>query len=444
MDLRPWRPLLGMGWILLAAGQSPYGLTMSFGPPTPLGGPPLSKGYGGKMSNVLDLYPEGFASSAGGRPHQSTDGGKTFTAVLGTLNASEYWGTFATYTTPTGHRYAHDWGDVGQNFYTTNATATAVSSNSSRTYTFHNGTLTRVPGGPGVSFKGLPRPPCAAPNNIFTVYAAGHIVLPDGTHLQSGELFWCGAPFSGIRSSLVAFHSVNGYDYEYVGNISTSLDIRTGEGPNEHDLALLPNGDLLCVIRSGAGDMSGGYTEFYKTLSSDGGKTWSKAEAMPGMGCARPHLKQLGNATILTGGRKMMGHMYDRAFDVWMSYDNALTWEHASGSYEHNAKANITGVPLWPESVNSSGWRFEFTSGYVGLVQVGEMSAMVLYDFMIACPQSGCEGDTGTHRRLEQGGESRDDFDFVRHNPPFDFAMRIDIVPKAKPAPTPAAAALLV
>ena len=37
---------------------------------------------------------------------------------------------------------------------------------------------------------------------------------------------------------------------------------------------------------------------------------------------------------------------------------------------------------MWPASCNRTGWRFEFTSGYVGLVRVGPRSAMVLYDFM--------------------------------------------------------------
>merc|ERR1719506_1902745 len=106
---------------------------------------------------------------------------------------------------------------------------------------------------------------------------------------------------------------------------------------------------------------------------------------MFGMGCARPQLVQLGNTTILSGGRMMMSHgYYDRSFDLWMSEDNAVTWQRASGSYHHNAKASITGVPLWPEAVNRTGWRFDFTSGYVGLVRVGEASAMVLYDLMIA------------------------------------------------------------
>ena len=39
-----------------------------------------------------------------------------------------------------------------------------------------------------------------------------------------------------------------------------------------------------------------------------------------------------------------------------------------------------------PADVNRSGWRFQYTSGYVGLVRVGPQSAAVLYDLMLPPP----------------------------------------------------------
>eukprot|EP01047_Picozoa_sp_COSAG01_P048610 COSAG01_NODE_4748_length_4768_cov_63.686228_4_plen_72_part_00 len=53
------------------------------------------------------------------------------------------------------------------------------------------------------------------------------------------------------------------------------------------------------------------------------------------MGCARPHMVQLGgNTTLLVGGRMMMGHDYSRAFSVWLSHDgNGANWSRADGSY---------------------------------------------------------------------------------------------------------------
>jgi len=241
---------------------------------------------------------------------------------------------------------------------------------------------------------------------------------------------WCGAPFKTKCNAVLAFASKDGYSYEFVGNISTCLDNlgRSSEGPNEHDLALLPNGDVMSVIRTGAGDGAGGYAPYYMTKSSDGGKTWSKPVALVdtdghAIGCARPHLVQLGNATLLSGGRMMMGHDYSRSFSVWLSQDAGESWRRADGSYHHNEKASITKAPLWPASVNRTGWRFEFTSGYVGLVQVGEASAAVLYDLMIPSPKGSASGFT------ESSALDLLDHEFVQHNPPFSFSMRIDLVP---------------
>merc|ERR1719401_2131635 len=152
---------------------------------------------------------------------------------------------------------------------------------------------------------------------------------------------------------------------------------------------------------------------------------------MPGIGCARPHLLQVGNATLLVSGRTMMGPHYGRSFNVWMSQDGGDTWEWASGSYHHNEKAKITGAPLWPEAVNKTGWRFEFTSGYIGLVRVAEMSAMVLYDFMVPVGKTLPEAEFGSTKN-QSGSPILDDFDDVYHNPGYDFAMRIDLIPKGR------------
>ena len=46
----------------------------------------------------------------------------------------------------------------------------------------------------------------------------------------------------------------------------------------------------------------------------------------------RPHMVQLGEVTLLAGGRMMMGKDYSRAFSVWMSRDDGKTWSRADGS----------------------------------------------------------------------------------------------------------------
>ena len=76
-------------------------LSVRFGPPQPF------KGYGGKMSNTLDLYPDGFASGRNDRPVSSADGGKTFQNV--SSNAT-FFSDFSFYTDAEGHRVAQDFG----------------------------------------------------------------------------------------------------------------------------------------------------------------------------------------------------------------------------------------------------------------------------------------------------------------------------------------------
>ena len=49
---------------------------LTFGPPVHVG-----KSYGGKMSNTLDLYPDGFGSAMGLHPPVSVDSGTTFREV---------------------------------------------------------------------------------------------------------------------------------------------------------------------------------------------------------------------------------------------------------------------------------------------------------------------------------------------------------------------------
>lgn len=375
------------------------------------------------MSNTLDLYPDGFASGSGGHDAthlhalavQSVDGGKTFQSSSVPFGFES---DYAVYNDSTGI-WAHDFGVSGV-FRVTDPSNTSIFLNSTLSFRFRNGILVWEDG-PGVTFTGLPFPVCSkAPNNWFATHACGHAVLADGTHLHTASVNRCDSKVSSLN--LVAFRSADGYNYEYAGFMANTSQIpHSSEGPNEHDITLLPNGEILCVMRTGAGDGSRGYLPFYKTLSKDGGRTWSTPEIMPTMGCARPHLLQVGSATLLSGGRRMLPHSYDRGIDIWMSQDGGNTWDFASATYHHNAKAKIAGVPLWPSSVNATGWRFEFTSGYPGLVRVGETSAMLLYDFM---PPVANLSDHSQSGLLE---ESK-----LFHNPPYSFAMRIDLVPKAR------------
>jgi hypothetical protein len=155
------------------------------------------------------------------------------------------------------------------------------------------------------------------------------------------------------------------------------------------------------------------------------------------MGCARPRLLQLGSAILLSGGRLMMGRDYNDGFSVWLSEDTGKTWMRADVSYHHNAKANFSKVHVVPPAVNTTKGKSAFmgTSGYAGLVRVGEMSAAILYDwdFWTAPPYPPSSAPPGAMLRsavTEQPGSSEFDDIHERH-PPYislPFAMRIDLV----------------
>jgi len=365
----------------------------------------------GKASNTLDLYPYGFAYSGTGdqvkrmvengtsyslAPY-SVDGGKTF------LNASfrptwqQQWTSFA-YFNSSGDLWAHDFGTTNELLLPSSRNSTSLSSNSTFSYRFENGELMRTLG-PGVNFSGFPVPFCAQEpkysDGFMELYGSSHVILPDGSHLQTGITVWCTPPLPRACYAILAFTSKDGYNYEYVSNVSTCIETPTSEGgPNEHDCTLLPSGDVMCVFRTASGYLRGMRgAPFYMTKSGDGGRSWSKPVAMVdrdgnAMGCARPHLLQLGSATLLSGGRMMMGRDYNDGFTVWLSEDTGKTWTRADVSYHHNSKASVYKVPVVPSAVNSSnthggnetkGWFG--TSGYAGLVRVGEMSAAILYDW---------------------------------------------------------------
>ena len=546
-------------------------LGMDFGPPMSVvvNGCKMS----GKASNTLDLYPYGFAYSGAGddvlgegdsyslAPY-SVDGGKTFRNASFRPTKQQSWTSFA-YFNSSGDLWAHDFGATNTLLLPSSRNSTSLSSNSTFSYKFEHGELMRTLG-PSVKFSGFTVPFCPQepkyPDGFMELYASSHIILPDGSHLQTGITQWCSpgpspprppgpgppppspppppgagctvsltkqeskvkciagqsygcagnatsaavwvlggcrgqfmcngggashrslecasdaarkatcpcnkqqqqqqqqrnsldlgdgsapAPASarhlfvdGARAAplprgacyaVLAFTSKDGYNYEYVSNVSTCIENPSAEGgPNEHDCTLLPSGDVMCVMRTASGYARGMRgAPFYMTTSGDGGRSWSKPVAMVdldgnAMGCARPHLLQLGSAILLSGGRLMMGRDYNDGFSVWLSEDAAKTWTRADVSYHHNSKANVSKVPLVPPAVNTTkgsttkGWFG--TSGYAGLVRVGEMSAAILYDWDFYTSSDSASDVYGRH-------------------PPYEslaFSMRIDLVSAKQDTP---------
>lgn len=74
------------------------------------------------------------------------------------------------------------------------------------------------------------------------------------------------------------------------------------QGFCEPDMAILANGDILCMLRSG------GFSPMYQSRSTDGGQTWSQPASIgwPGV---KPDLCLLSNGVLAcSGGRGLYGH----------------------------------------------------------------------------------------------------------------------------------------
>ena len=92
------------------------------------------------------------------------------------------------------------------------------------------------------------------------------------------------------------------------------------QGYDEPDMAVLPNGDILCIMRTGS------YTPMYQSRSKDGGKTWSQplSTGWPGV---KPRLRVLRNGVLVCStGRGMYGR--PQVTDVMFSIDGTgEVWE---------------------------------------------------------------------------------------------------------------------
>lgn len=89
--------------------------------------------------------------------------------------------------------------------------------------------------------------------------------------------------------SFVVISKDRGESWAYLSTIAYDPSIGT-ESFCEPVMALLPSGNILCVMRTGSGE------PLYQTISSDGGKTWDKPKPIHGVRGVDPDL------TVLSGG----------------------------------------------------------------------------------------------------------------------------------------------
>jgi len=113
------------------------------------------------------------------------------------------------------------------------------------------------------------------------------------------------------RMTVMAVGSADGTDWHYLSTIANHSTPRMNSaegGPNEMDLAWLPdNNRIIAMIRNCAGAVGGCSQNYVRSVSSDRGATWSKPAFVPNVGSARPRLLRLGSTMILSGGRMWNG-----------------------------------------------------------------------------------------------------------------------------------------
>ena len=169
------------------------------------------------------------------------------------------------------------------------------------------------------------------------------------------------------------------------------------EGPNEHDIAVLPDGTLMAVVRFDGGDgcsASGPdetqhYSNYHSSISTDMGQTWSAPTPLPA-GCARPRLLTFGSSLVLTGGRHRNANTSDVL--LWYNADGRGTaWQAYSLSYHHNKGVASGGrrpnVRVFDERVNKS---TDFvlpreTNAYTSVFQIDDSRLIVFYDQKLPC-----------------------------------------------------------
>ena len=212
----------------------------------------------------------------------------------------------------------------------------------------------------GLPGRGIPKegPPtdnwCAGGEGKGWRYPFASTVLPDGSYLAASTV--CFGPTrttwdpSVSARSLVAWRSIDSRSYKYVGTIVDASQVvphHSTAGPTQEvDLAMMADGhtvmivirmdgDCTCAMATGANDC-GIYRPYYASYSSDSGSTWSRVEAIPGTGCARPRLLSLGPGAplIMSGGRLCIESMTGLFLWINPSGQRGDDWERYSISCE--------------------------------------------------------------------------------------------------------------
>jgi len=164
----------------------------------------------------------------------------------------------------------------------------------------HCATKPAPPSNPGVA--GV-RP--AAPGNVY-VHTSVCCLWNGKCRARCPNFPHC--PVHDVPNSVNATRTVVFRNWSTLTSTSIIADAnnfpQAHEGPNENAVALLSDNQTIFVImRLGAGDYGGYYSDYLQSRSTTTGQTWSTPSFLIGAGSADPQLMRVGGSLILSGGR---------------------------------------------------------------------------------------------------------------------------------------------
>ena len=216
----------------------------------------------------------------------------------------------------------------------------------------------------------------------------------------------------GNRSSVIVFKSKDAVHWQFASILANAAEYpESHEGPNEHDVTLMPDGQtLMAAVRLDGGDgcaangsnETAHYANYHSSFSTDFGETWSRLQPLPA-GCARPRLLSFDSSLVLSGGRHRNANTSDVL--LWFNKDGlGLVWEPHSISYHHNQGIasqqqqadgmETSGAPRplrYDARVNKSlaPWHFgRETNAYTSIFQLDSQRFVIIYDQNTLCERA--------------------------------------------------------
>jgi hypothetical protein len=154
---------------------------------------------------------------------------------------------------------------------------------------------------------------------LFSYVDHSIVALRDGS-LLAGALGTFAVDRPGTQRSYVVRSTDRGRTWNYVSTVAFDLhegDARRRVGFTEPYLQTLPNGDILCFMRTG-GAYGGKHWPLYMSRSNDDGKTWSHADPIADRGV-------MPKSVLMSNG--VLALIYGRPGD-WLAFSTDLghTW----------------------------------------------------------------------------------------------------------------------